>query len=440
METIIKIAQVVLALSILILVHEFGHFFFARLFKIRVEKFYLFFDAWFSIFKYKPKNSDTEYGIGWLPLGGYCKISGMIDESMDKEVMSREPQPWEFRSKPAWQRFFVMFGGVFFNFILAILIYSATLFTWGEQYLKTQDAIYGVQCNELALEMGFRHGDKIIAFDNEPVERFNDLQITLARNQAKSATIIRDGAEINLELDPAYLPSVLNTPGMFSLRFPFQVASTDPASPNSSKLMKGDRFLTLDSTNAQIYQDVAAILSQNKGKSMRATILREGSVVETEIHVNDEGMIGIVLEGDQSKFFNITTYQYSVTGAVASGFNKSTSTIGNYIKELGLIFSPSTEAYKSVGSFISIGKIFPASWDWYIFWNITAFLSIMLAVLNLLPIPALDGGHIMFLFYEMITRRKPSDKVMEYAQIAGMLVLFAIMFLAFGNDIYRLFK
>lgn len=440
METIIKIAQVVLALSILILVHEFGHFFFARLFKIRVEKFYLFFDAWFSIFKYKPKNSDTEYGIGWLPLGGYCKISGMIDESMDKEAMSREPQPWEFRSKPAWQRFFVMFGGVFFNFILAILIYSATLFTWGEQYLKTQDAIYGVQCNELALEMGFRHGDKIIAFDNEPVERFNDLQITLARNQAKSATIIRDGAEINLELDPAYLPSVLNTPGMFSLRFPFQVASTDPASPNSSKLMKGDRFLTLDSTNAQIYQDVAAILSQNKGKSMRATILREGSVVETEIHVNDEGMIGIVLEGDQSKFFNITTYQYSVTGAVASGFNKSTSTIGNYIKELGLIFSPSTEAYKSVGSFISIGKIFPASWDWYIFWNITAFLSIMLAVLNLLPIPALDGGHIMFLFYEMITRRKPSDKVMEYAQIAGMLVLFAIMFLAFGNDIYRLFK
>ncbi len=440
METIIKIAQVVLALSILILVHEFGHFFFARLFKIRVEKFYLFFDAWFSIFKYKPKNSDTEYGIGWLPLGGYCKISGMIDESMDKEAMSREPQPWEFRSKPAWQRFFVMFGGVFFNFILAILIYSATLFTWGEQYLKTQDAIYGVQCNELALEMGFRHGDKIIAFDNEPVERFNDLQITLARNQAKSATIIRDGAEINLELDPAYLPAVLNTPGMFSLRFPFQVASTDPASPNSSKLMKGDRFLTLDSTNAQIYQDVAAILSQNKGKTMRATILREGYVVETEIHVNDEGMIGIVLEGDQSKFFNITTYQYSVTGAVASGFNKSTSTIGNYIKELGLIFSPSTEAYKSVGSFISIGKIFPASWDWYIFWNITAFLSIMLAVLNLLPIPALDGGHIMFLFYEMITRRKPSDKVMEYAQIAGMLVLFAIMFLAFGNDIYRLFK
>lgn len=440
METIIKIAQVVLALSILILVHEFGHFFFARLFKIRVEKFYLFFDAWFSIFKYKPKNSDTEYGIGWLPLGGYCKISGMIDESMDKEAMSREPQPWEFRSKPAWQRFFVMFGGVFFNFILAILIYSATLFTWGEQYLKTQDAIYGVQCNDLALEMGFRHGDKIIAFDNEPVERFNDLQITLARNQAKSATIIRDDVEMTLELDPAYLPAVLNTPGMFSLRFPFQVASTDPASPNSSKLMQGDRFLTLDSTNAQIYQDVAMILSQNKGKTMRATILREGSVVETDIHVNDDGMIGIVLEGDQSKFFNITTYQYSVTGAVASGFNKTTSTIGNYIKELGLIFSPSTEAYKSVGSFISIGKIFPASWDWYIFWNITAFLSIMLAVLNLLPIPALDGGHIMFLFYEMITRRKPNDKVMEYAQIAGMLVLFAIMFLAFGNDIYRLFK
>jgi len=440
METIIKIAQVILALSILVLVHEFGHYFFARLFKIRVEKFYLFFDPWFSLFKYKPKNSDTEYGVGWLPLGGYCKISGMIDESMDKEALKEEPKPWEFRSKPAWQRFFVMFGGVFFNFILAILVYSATLFTWGEEYLKTEEAKYGIQCNPLALEMGFRHGDKIIAFDNIPVERFNDLQISMARNQAATAQVIRDGENITVDLDPSYLPSVLNTPGMFSLRFPFQVLDIDPSSKNTGILMRGDRFIGLDTVKTEISQEIAQLLPQYKGQEVEATIIRDGQVIRENIYINEEGMLGIVLEGDLSKFFNITTYKYSPTEALAAGFNKSTATIGNYIKELGLIFSPKTEAYKSVGSFISIGKIFPASWDWFVFWNITAFLSIMLAVLNLLPIPALDGGHIMFLLYEMVVRKKPSDKFLEYAQIAGMLFLFGIMFLAFGNDIYRLFK
>lgn len=440
METLLKILQVILALSILVLVHEFGHFFFARLFKIRVEKFYLFFDAWFSILKFKPKNSETEYGIGWIPLGGYCKISGMIDESMDKEAMSQEPKPWEFRSKPAWQRFLVMFGGVFFNFILAILIYAGTLYTWGDEYLKTEDAIYGVQCNDLALEIGFKNGDRIISFDNEEVEKFHELQIALARNQATEAQVIRDGEAITVKIDNSYLPKVLQTPDMFTLRIPFQILEVPDTSLNAGILLPGDRIISINSQEAVAIQDIQPILAQNKGNTLPVLILREGAVLEKELTINSEGIIGIVLDGDYNKLFNFTTKEYSLVASVPAGLNKAVTTITNYFKELGLIFSPKTEAYKSVGSFIAIGKIFPSSWNWEIFWNITAWLSIMLAVINLLPIPALDGGHIIFLIYEIVTRRKPSDKFLEHAQIVGMLILFGIMFLAFGNDIYRLFK
>jgi len=441
MDTVIKILQVVLALSILILVHEFGHYFFARLFKIRVEKFYLFFDAWFSLFKYKPKNSDTEYGIGWLPLGGYCKISGMIDESMDKEAMKEAPKPWEFRSKPAWQRFFVMFGGVFFNFILAILVYSGTLFTWGEEYLKTRDAIYGVQCNQLALDMGFKNGDKIISLDEISVEKFHEIQVIMARNQSKSAVVERGDTIITLDLDQSLLPKVLTTPGMFTIRIPFEIASIPDTTQNAQKgLMPGDRIVAIDSIEVSIVQDVQQMLQERKGLIIAATIQRQGVLYTKELQVDNEGRLGIVLEGDISKFFNVTTQDYTLFASIPAGFSKASSTIGNYFKELGLIFSPKTEAYKSVGSFISIGKIFPSSWQWEIFWNITAWLSIMLAVVNLLPIPALDGGHILFLIFEIITGKKPSDKFLEYAQVAGMIILFGIMFLAFGNDIYRLFK
>lgn len=441
MDILLKVLQVIFALSILILVHEFGHFFFARLFKIRVEKFYLFFDAWFSIAKYKPKNSDTEYGIGWLPLGGYCKISGMIDESMDKEAMKEEPKPWEFRSKPAWQRFFVMFGGVFFNFILAILIYSASLFTWGEQYLKNDSAIYGVQCNDLAKEIGFRNGDKIISFDGNKIEKFQEIQAVLARNQAKTAEVIRDGEKISVSINPIYIPAILNTPGMFSLRIPFQLLAVSDSSKNlSANLMAGDKIVAIDSIPANIIQDIQELLLARKGSAITATIERNGQRFDRQLVVDEKGLIGVQMDGDLSKFFKITNSDYSVIEAIPAGFNKTISTVGNYLKELKLIFTPKTEAYKSVGSFIAIGNIFPSSWDWQIFWNLTAWLSIMLAVVNLLPIPALDGGHILFLLYEIVTRRKPSDKVLEYAQVAGMLVLFAIMFLAFGNDIYRLFK
>ena len=441
MDILIKVLQVILALSILVLVHEFGHFFFARLFKIRVEKFYLFFDAWFSLFKFKPKNSDTEYGIGWLPLGGYCKISGMIDESMDKDAIKEEPKPWEFRSKPAWQRFFVLFAGVFFNFLLAILIYSASLFTWGEEYLRNDAAIYGVQCNDLAKEIGFQNGDKIISFDGNQIAKFQEIQVVLARNQAKKAEVIREGEKVTVSIDPVYIPAVLNTPGMFSLRIPFQVLAVPDSSKNiGAGLMAGDRIVAIDSIPANIIQDIQELLIARKGTTITATIERAGERFDKQLTVNENGLISVQPDGDLSKYFSITNAKYSIFAAIPAGFGKTFTTIGNYLKELKLIFSPKTEAYKSVGSFIAIGNIFPGSWDWQIFWNLTAWLSIMLAVINLLPIPALDGGHILFVIYEIITRRKPSDKVLEYAQIGGMLILFAIMFLAFGNDIYRLFK
>ncbi|OFY39220.1 MAG: RIP metalloprotease RseP [Bacteroidetes bacterium GWF2_40_14] len=441
MDIILKILQVIIALSILVLVHEFGHFFFARLFKIRVEKFYLFFDPWFSLFKHKPKGSDTEYGIGWLPLGGYCKISGMIDESMDKEALKEEPKPWEFRSKPAWQRFFVMFGGVFFNFILAILIYSSTLLAWGEEYLMNKDAVYGVQCNDLALEIGFRNGDRILSVDGITIEKFQNIQIDIARNQAKTALVVRNGDTTIVNINPQYIPAILNTPGMFALRVPFEILSIPDSSLNyNAGLMPGDRVVGIDTIEVSMIQDIQPILQSHKNDTINVAFSRNGTILTKSILVDSLGRLGVLLNSEIKAFFNVTEVKYSVLSAIPAGAGKTFSTIGNYIKELGLIFSPKTEAYKSVGSFIAIGNIFPSSWDWEIFWNITAWLSIMLAVVNLIPIPALDGGHILFLLYEIITRRKPSDKFLEYAQLVGMLFLFAIMFLAFGNDIYRLFK
>ena len=437
MDIFIKIVQLILALSILVLVHELGHFFFARLFKIRVEKFYLFFDAWFSVFKFKPKNSDTEYGIGWIPLGGYCKISGMVDESMDKEALKGEPQPWEFRSRPTWQRFLVMFGGVFFNFILAILIYAGSLFTWGESYLKNSDAVYGVHCSDLALQMGFMNGDKILTIDDKEIDDFRDIQLILIRDQPKEATILRGGETMNIAL--SYSPEIIKTT-IFEPRRPHIVGIVPDSSANSGRLLPGDKIVAIDSIETSIAQDIAGILANNKGGTVNATLIRDNREMEMPLSVDTLGKLGIILESDLSKFFNITTHEYSLLGSIPAGFNKTTSMISGYLKDLRLIFTPETEAYKSVGSFITIGSIFPSSWSWEAFWSITALLSIMLAVLNLLPIPLLDGGHILFLMYEIVTRRKPGDKFMEYASIVGMVILFAIMILALGNDILRLFR
>lgn len=439
MDVLLKIIQVILSLSLLVLVHEFGHYITARIFRIRVEKFYLFFPP--AIFKFKPKGSDTEFGIGCIPLGGFCKISGMIDESMDTEAMKKPPQPWEFRSRPAWQRLIVMAGGVLMNVILAIIIYIAILFTWGEQYIRTADAVYGIETSPLAREIGFCDGDRIIAFDGKPApDNFADLHVDMLRDQVERVTVLRGDDTVDVAIDPEYMPAMLNTPGMIGIRLPILVGGLPDTSINAgADLRTGDRFLSVSGRPVTYYQDLQNVLADNAGRTVDLRLLRGNDTVSVPVQVGQDGRIEVLLQRDASGI-NVTRREYNLLEAIPAGFMMTFNNIGHYIKELGLIFSPQTEAYKSVGSFIAIGSIFPSSWDWQIFWNITALLSIMLAVMNLLPIPALDGGHILFLLYEMITGRKPSDRFMEVAQMIGMLLLLLIMILAFGNDIMRLIR
>ena len=460
MVVLLKIVQVILALSLLILFHELGHYTFAKLFKTRVEKFYLFFNPKFSLVRFKrfggkwhckflAPNKDeeweahpdqTEYGIGWLPFGGYCKIAGMIDESMDTEAMKLPPQPWEFRSKKAWQRFFIMFGGVLFNFILAIILYAAILGTWGEEYLRNENAVYGVAVNDLSSEIGFRDGDRILAFDGQPIENFASLQVDLIRSQATEATVLRDGDTLTISIDPDYIPAMLNTPGMFDLAFPFVVKEVQPDSPNIDAGLQADDAVTgIDGQPMFIVQQVQKELARHRGETVTADIRRADTQLEVPLQVDTAGHIGVLLDTDLNKYFEVTTKEYNLFTAIPAGARKTWNTIRGYVQELGLIFSPKTKAYKSVGSFIAIGRIFPDTWDWYRFWSLCALLSIMLGVMNLLPIPALDGGHILFLIFEMITRRRPSDKFMEVAQWIGMILLLLLMVMAFGNDIRSLF-
>ena len=434
MVVLIKILQVILALSVLILIHELGHFLFAKLFRIRVEKFYLFFDAGFALFRFKPKNSDTEYGIGWLPLGGYCKISGMIDESMDTEALKSEPKPWEFRSKPAWQRLLVMFGGVLFNFIFAILIYIGIMAGWGETYISNEDN--SIYVNELAYDMGFRNGDRILKFDDYTPERFEMLQADMARQTAKKATVLRDGDTVNIYIDQSMIGEVLNSPGMFSLAIPFVVDTVPEFSPNhNAGLMKGDRITAIDGKAVEFLQDSKAILDGYENQKIGITVVRNRDTLDIPVQVDTSGRLGIY-----ASIPGVKTKEYSVISAIPAGIRHTFSTIGGYLQDLKLVFTPSTEAYKSVGSFIAMGQIFPAAWDWYRFLNILALLSVMLGVMNLIPIPALDGGHILLTLYEMVTGRKPSDKFLAAAQVVGMVLLLGLMVLAFGNDIGRLLR
>lgn len=445
MTVLIKTLQVVLALAILIVVHELGHFTFAKLFKIRVEKFFLFFDigetkllstktGWFAKIFPKAKEWETEYGIGWLPLGGYCKIAGMIDESMDTEHLKTEPQPWEFRTKPAWQRLLVMAGGVLFNVIFAIFTYSTILGIWGEAYIENEGK--SIYVNDLAYEMGFRNGDQILAFDDYIPTDFSMLQADLARQTAHKATVLRQGDTINIYIDHNMIGQVLQSPGMFSLAIPFVINTVAEGSLNEDiGLMNGDRIIAIDSTQTEFVQDAWKILADCKGMEVEATITRGADTLTKSVRVDTAGRIGVYFKAPEVK-----TKTYSFATAIPAGFTKTFETIGGYIKDLKLVATPKTEAYKSVGSFISIGQIFPSAWDWFSFLSIIAMLSIMLAVMNLLPIPALDGGHILFTLYEMITGRKPSDKFLMITQTIGMLLIFALMFLAFGNDISRLIR
>ena len=426
-----KTLQVMLALSLLIIVHEFGHFIFAKIFRIRVEKFYLFFDVkGKALLRFRV--GETEFGIGWLPFGGYCKIAGMVDESMDTEQLRREPQPWEFRSHPAWQRLLVMAGGVLFNFIFAIIAYSSILGIWGSAYIPNSQA--SIYPNELALEMGFKPGDRILALDDYVPEDFSSLQADLVRKEVNFATVLRGGDTLRLYIDRAYAPQILNSPLMFDIAMPFVVDSVwTPA--NSAVLRKGDRIVSIEGVETPFLQDARALLEEHHGSCVNASVCREGAVLELPLQVDSLGKIGISVGAPP-----VERQNYSLLSSIPAGIKMTGETITGYLQDLKMVFKPSTGAYKSVGSFISIGQVFPKTWDWYRFLSIVALLSIMLGVMNLIPIPGLDGGHILFTLFEIVTGRKPSDKFLMIMQMIGMALLIMLMILAFGNDISRLIR
>jgi len=443
MTILIKILQFVMSLSILVLIHELGHFVFARLFKTRVEKFYLFFDPWFSLFKFK--KGETEYGIGWLPLGGYCKISGMIDESMDKEQMKLPPQPYEFRSKTSWQRLLIMTGGVVFNFILAMLIYVLVLFAWGETYLPTANVKYGIATDSVGYAIGLRNGDKILTIDNQHVENFLQITSDIVFNNRKTIQVERDGKVLNIEIPKEYIPQMLKGKGQINYRIPFRplvIKTFLKESPaKSSGVLLGDELTGIDSIQFKYSDEFQKYLLENRSRPLVLNLLRKGKMENVIVKPTEAGLLGISYSGNSlDEIFDLKTLKYGFLQSIPAGLDKGFKTISDYLKQFKLIFSKHSKAYESLGGFITIGNIFPGVWDWRSFWNLTAFLSIILAVMNILPIPALDGGHVMFLLFEVVTGRKPSDKFLEYAQIAGMILLLSLLIFANGNDILRLIR
>nr|WP_321484655.1 RIP metalloprotease RseP [uncultured Draconibacterium sp.] len=440
MESIlIKTAQLLLSLSILVVLHEAGHFMFARLFKTRVEKFYLFFNPWFSLFKIK--KGETEYGIGWLPLGGYVKISGMIDESMDKEAMKLPPQPWEFRAKPAWQRLLIMIGGVLMNFIFAMVIYIGVLYAWGEQYLPTKNVKYGVVVNETGKELGFKTGDKILTVDNQYIEQFSKIVPTIVLDGAKTVQVERDGQKVDVPITGEDLALLLKSKGIWEERFPYDIqigrlAKDLPA--QQAGLEVGDVLGNIDGKSFEYYDQFSTYVESKKGQEVSIDITRDGQKMTKNVTVNEDGKLGFNPAFNNPDVFEFKTIKYGFLESIPAGINRGVQTTGNYLKQFKLFFKKETKAYESLGGFATIGNIFSSSWDWAHFWNMTAFISIILAIMNLLPIPALDGGHVMFLFGEMITGRKPGEKFLEYAQIAGMVLLLALVLYANANDIIKM--
>jgi regulator of sigma E protease len=439
MVILIKVVQLLLSLSILVIFHEFGHYITARIFKTRVEKFYVFFNPWFSLFKFK--KGETEYGVGWVPLGGYCKIAGMLDESMDKEQLKLPPQPWEFRSKPTWQRLIIMLGGVTVNILLAIGIYIAILSVWGEQYLPTSEVKYGISVNAMGYELGLRNGDRIITIDNQKVEEFSAIPRKIVLEQAKSIQIIRDNKKMDIKIPVGFVSKLIQSKSadFISFRFPFEVQKFILGSAAQKAGMKlNDRIIGINDSLFPYFDEFRGALQHYKNQKVNILVVRAGDTIKLPITIPGEGRIG-VYNKNLSAYFNLKEKTYNVISAIPEGFSMTFERTGDYLKSLKLLFSQE-KAYESVGGFISIGNLFPDAWDWLTFWSWTAFLSIMLAVINILPIPALDGGHVMFLLYEIIFRRKPSDKFMEYAQITGMIILFGILIFANLNDVLKLFR
>ena len=438
MEALVRIAQLLLSLSILVILHEFGHFAFAKIFKTRVEKFYLFFNPWFSIFKIK--YGETEYGMGWLPLGGYVKISGMIDESMDKEQMKKPPQPYEFRSKPAWQRLLIMLGGVLVNFLLAVVIFIITLYIWGEEYLPNDNVKYGIVCDAAASEAGLQNGDKILYLEDQKIDNFGTILSKIILDDARKLTIDRNGEIMDIYIHDTIFPKIIQGQGFVTFRIPFIISEFSKGSAGKKAgLKKEDKIIAINGIRTEFFDEFRNELKGKENQTIQVMVLRDNEELTYDILLGEDGMIG-ARPGYLSEIFEYEKVKYSFAQAIPAGVKKGYKLGGDYLKQFKLIFNPETKAYESLGGFITIGKIFPGVWDWQAFWFLTAFLSIMLAILNILPIPALDGGHVMFLLYEMVSGRKASEKVLEYAQIVGMVLLFALLIYANGNDIVKLFK
>lgn len=439
MDTIlIKALQLILSLSILVLIHEFGHFLFARLFKVRVEKFYLFFDAGFALFRYKPKNSVTEYGVGWLPLGGYCKISGMIDESLDKEQMAQPPKPYEFRSKPAGQRLLIMVGGVLFNFLLALFIYSMVLFAWGDSYLPLKNMKMGMDYSETFHKVGFQDGDILQKADDQVLERF-DTNILTAVLDAQTVTVLRNGVETVIPIPDDMAQRFLrDKEGFAGYRYPMVVDRFPEEQSHAAEagMLPEDSITSVNGVVTPTAYDVMQELDKNKSRQVLVGFYRKGMEQSLQVQTDSLGKLGLY---PKSPFdiYETVRVSYGFFESFPAGAIFGVNTLKGYVNQMKYVFTK--EGASSLGGFGAIGSLFPSAWDWRAFWMTTAFLSIILAFMNILPIPALDGGHVMFLLYEVITRRKPSDKFLEYAQYTGMIILFALLIYANGNDIFRFF-
>jgi len=445
MEILIKVSQFILSLSLIIVLHEFGHYWPARYFKIKVEKFYLFFDVNFSLFK--KKIGETEWGIGWLPLGGYVKIAGMIDESMDKEQMAKPPKSWEFRSKPSWQRLIIMLGGVTVNFIMAIIIYIGLAYSYGSSSISLDSIEDGfVITNPILTEAGFKTGDKIITVDGQTLETYSDLRKSIIGST--NYQVERDGNNLEIQLPVDFLGKLSSSEDMstFEFRRPFIIQSVSDESLNKDyDIRQGDRIVSVNGQEIKYADQLDPLLQQNSNQTIEVELIRDTFRIKKTLNVDEDGKLGIMYGATVQNMVDlglmkVSINSYSFLESIVAGTNRFVSFTGFYIEQFVAIFNPSTGAYKGLGGFISIGNIFPSSWDWQSFWNTTAFLSIMLGVLNLLPIPALDGGHAMFLVYEMVSGRKPSDKFMETVQVIGFIILLALVIFANGNDIYKLFN
>lgn len=437
----VKAGQFILSFSILVTLHELGHFIPAKLFNCRVDKFYLFFDPWFSI--WKKKKGETEYGIGWVPFGGYVKIAGMIDESMDKEQMNKPAEPHEFRSKPAWQRLIIMIGGVLVNVVLAIVIFIGITWVWGEEYLPVKNLKNGIVADSLAKSIGIKDGDNVVGIDGKPLEAFGTLEAEMVLSDAKVLQVTRNDSAFDLQVPEGFTKKLAKVANETSLVMPRYPAIVDSVSSTAvftkDALLKNDQIIAFNNKPFLFYHEFDQLKKGYEDSIVSLTVLRGTDTVDVRVKVNEKGKLGF-FGRSPLVLFGTNTKTYGFFESIPVGFIKTWETLDRYVTGIKQIFTGKVAASDSLGSVISIGNTFPGTWDWERFWTLTGIFSIILAFMNILPIPALDGGHALFTLYEMITKRKPSDKFMEYAQMVGMVLLLSLMVYALGLDFWRLFK